>query len=46
MAIRTLIVDRASGRAEYSAGGGIVAGSQPDREVEETRWKSRQVMAG
>jgi anthranilate/para-aminobenzoate synthase component I len=45
MAIRTLVVDRASGRAEYLAGGGIVAGSVPEREVEETRWKSRQVMA-
>jgi anthranilate/para-aminobenzoate synthase component I len=46
MAIRTLVVDRTSGRAEYLAGGGIVAGSRPDREVEETLWKSRQVMAG
>src|SRR5262249_38316161 len=46
MAIRTLVVDRAAGLAEYQAGGGIVAGSIPEREVEETRWKSRQVMAG
>ncbi|MGZ3477658.1 MAG: chorismate-binding protein, partial [Polyangiales bacterium] len=46
MAIRTLVVDRASGNAEYLAGGGIVAGSVPEREVEETHWKSRQVMAG
>ena len=44
MAIRTLVVDRSTGRAHYFAGGGIVAGSVPEREVDETHWKSRQVM--
>lgn len=43
MAIRTVVVER--GRATYHAGGGIVAGSDPGREVSETLWKARQVMA-
>lgn len=43
MAIRTVVVDRAQRRAVYQAGGGIVAGSDPGREVRETLWKARQV---
>jgi anthranilate/para-aminobenzoate synthase component I len=42
MAIRTLCAR--GGRAEYFVGGGIVADSQPDREVEETRWKAAQLL--
>ncbi len=45
MAIRTLVVDRRTGAASYHSGGGIVAGSEPGREVAETLWKSRQVVA-
>jgi len=44
MAIRTVIVERASGSAVYQAGGGIVADSAPGREVVETLWKARQVL--
>ncbi len=41
MAIRTLtLVD---GEAHYYAGGGIVADSDPAREVAETLWKARQI---
>ena len=36
--IRTLVA--AAGRLYFSAGGGIVADSDPDRETEETRWKA------
>jgi anthranilate synthase component I len=42
MAIRTLTLRQGEGR--YFAGGGIVADSDPDREVEETRWKALQVL--
>ncbi len=42
MAIRTLIVDDEEGH--YFAGGGIVADSDPLREVEETLWKAFQVL--
>jgi anthranilate/para-aminobenzoate synthase component I len=42
MAIRTLTV--AEGRGSYFAGGGIVADSQPEREVEETLWKARRLI--
>lgn len=45
MAIRTLVVDVRAGVASYHSGGGIVAGSSPSREVAETLWKSRQVVA-
>jgi anthranilate/para-aminobenzoate synthase component I len=41
MAIRTLTLRGDEG--EYFAGGGIVEGSDPDREVEETRWKAVQL---
>jgi len=42
MAIRTLTLRGAT--ASYFAGGGIVADSDPEREVEETRWKAVQVL--
>jgi anthranilate/para-aminobenzoate synthase component I len=41
MAIRTAVI--AGGRGEYWTGGGIVADSDPEREVEETRWKALQL---
>lgn len=41
MAIRTLTTR--AGVGHYFAGGGIVADSDPSREVEETRWKARQL---
>ncbi|HEX3597011.1 MAG TPA: anthranilate synthase component I family protein, partial [Polyangiaceae bacterium] len=41
MAIRTLT--RRNGVAHYFAGGGIVAASDPAREVKETRWKAAQL---
>jgi anthranilate/para-aminobenzoate synthase component I len=43
MAIRTLC--RRGTEAEYFAGGGIVADSDPLREYEETRWKALQLAA-
>jgi anthranilate/para-aminobenzoate synthase component I len=45
MAIRTLQWDSASGEGAYFAGGGIVADSVPERELEETRWKAAQLVA-
>lgn len=42
MAIRCAVFD-ASGRGEYLVGGGVVADSDPSREVEETRWKASQI---
>jgi len=42
MAIRSLQVEP-DGRARYFAGAGIVADSDPERELEETRWKSAQL---
>jgi anthranilate/para-aminobenzoate synthase component I len=42
MAIRTLTLR--AGEGHYFAGGGIVADSDPLREVEETRWKALQVL--
>lgn len=41
MAIRTLTAK--NGIGHYGVGGGIVADSDPDREVTETRWKAVQV---
>jgi anthranilate/para-aminobenzoate synthase component I len=41
MAIRTLTVR--AGVGHYWTGGGIVADSDPEREVEETLWKARQL---
>jgi anthranilate/para-aminobenzoate synthase component I len=41
MAIRTL--SRQGGIGHYFSGGGIVADSQPTREVEETHWKAQQL---
>jgi anthranilate/para-aminobenzoate synthase component I len=43
MAIRTLVVR--GGIGHYFSGGGIVADSDPAREVDETRWKAERVMA-
>lgn len=43
MAIRTLTVE--GGEGHYHSGGGIVADSDPDREVEETRVKALQLAA-
>jgi anthranilate/para-aminobenzoate synthase component I len=43
MAIRTLEIERSFAR--YATGGGIVADSDPAREVEETRWKAAQLAA-
>jgi anthranilate/para-aminobenzoate synthase component I len=42
MAIRVLSVQQGIGR--YLVGGGIVADSDPEREVEETLWKARHVL--
>ena len=41
MAIRTAVVK--DGAGSYWTGGGIVVGSDPDREVEETGWKAAQL---
>lgn len=41
MAIRSLTIHQ--GVAEYFVGGGIVADSDPLRELEETRWKAAQL---
>jgi anthranilate/para-aminobenzoate synthase component I len=43
MAIRTLTVE--GGEGHYHSGGGIVADSDPEREVEETRVKALQLAA-
>jgi anthranilate/para-aminobenzoate synthase component I len=47
MAIRTLQGGPGGARdgdlAEYFTGGGIVADSVPERELEETRWKAAQL---
>jgi anthranilate/para-aminobenzoate synthase component I len=42
MAIRTLTV--LDGVGEYFSGGGIVADSVPERELEETLWKAAQLL--
>jgi anthranilate/para-aminobenzoate synthase component I len=44
MAIRTLTVR--DGEGHYFVGGGIVADSDPARELEETRWKALQLTSG
>jgi anthranilate/para-aminobenzoate synthase component I len=41
MAIRTLTLR--DGVGHYFTGGGIVADSDPRRELEETRWKALQL---
>jgi para-aminobenzoate synthetase/4-amino-4-deoxychorismate lyase len=41
VAIRTVLIDRVRGEAEYGVGGGIVWDSDCDREAEECRTKSR-----
>jgi anthranilate/para-aminobenzoate synthase component I len=47
MSIRTLEISKAGSEklACYFAGGGIVADSIPQRELEETRWKAAQLSA-
>jgi para-aminobenzoate synthetase/4-amino-4-deoxychorismate lyase len=45
IAIRTAVVERGSGRAEYGTGGGIVWDSEPDRERQECRHKARLLSA-
>lgn len=49
MAIRTLEIgspgDGRARLARYATGGGIVANSDPSREVEETKWKAAQLAA-
>jgi anthranilate/para-aminobenzoate synthase component I len=42
MAIRSVITQ--NGRGAYYAGGGIVADSEPEREVEETFWKTARLI--
>jgi anthranilate/para-aminobenzoate synthase component I len=42
MAIRTLTVRQ--GQGHYWAGGGIVADSDPGREVQETLWKAEALL--
>lgn len=42
MAIRTMVFEP-RGEGTYWVGGGIVEGSVPERELEETRWKAAQV---
>jgi anthranilate/para-aminobenzoate synthase component I len=44
MAIRSLVIGP-DGRGEYFSGGGIVASSDPERELEETHWKAAQLSA-
>jgi para-aminobenzoate synthetase/4-amino-4-deoxychorismate lyase len=44
VAIRTAVVDRAAGLAEYGVGGGIVWDSRAGDELEETRAKARIVL--
>ena len=41
VAIRTMLIDRRSGEAEYGVGGGIVADSDPVEEWQESRLKAR-----
>jgi para-aminobenzoate synthetase/4-amino-4-deoxychorismate lyase len=41
VAIRTLLLDRKTGRAEYSVGGGITWGSQPEAEWQECLDKAK-----
>jgi anthranilate/para-aminobenzoate synthase component I len=47
MGIRTLEIEKGSDArpAVYFTGGGIVADSSPERELEETRWKASQLEA-
>jgi para-aminobenzoate synthetase/4-amino-4-deoxychorismate lyase len=40
VAIRTVVIDRATGTATYGAGGGITADSEPDRELAELQAKA------
>ena len=44
MAIRTAVISKGEGSLEYFTGGGIVAGSDPAREVDETNWKAAHLV--
>ena len=44
MAIRTAVLAPKEGTLEYFTGGGIVAGSDPAREVDETNWKASHLV--
>ena len=44
MAIRSAVVAPKEGTLEYFAGGGIVAGSDAAREVDETNWKASHLV--
>jgi anthranilate/para-aminobenzoate synthase component I len=44
MAIRTAVLAPKEGALEYFTGGGIVAGSDPAREVDETNWKASHLV--
>ena len=41
VAIRTVVIDKHSGRMEYGVGGGIVWDSEPDKERQECRIKAK-----
>lgn len=41
VAIRTLLLDKRTGRAEYGTGSGIIWDSQPDQEFEECQTKAK-----
>jgi anthranilate/para-aminobenzoate synthase component I len=43
MAIRSAVFPAGSAEGEWLVGGGIVEASDPERELEETLWKSRQL---
>lgn len=43
IAIRTAVFPGGERTGEWLVGGGIVEASDPERELEETRWKSRQI---
>lgn len=45
MAIRSAVLDLGTGEGEYLVGGGIVADSDPARELAETAWKAKQLQS-
>jgi para-aminobenzoate synthetase/4-amino-4-deoxychorismate lyase len=45
VAIRTVLVDKSTGNAEYGVGGGIVADSSAEQEWEESRLKARVLVS-
>lgn len=44
IAIRTMLIDQAAGRVDFSVGGGIVADSRPGSEYEETITKAEAIL--